>query len=279
MTFNGVPVKINNLEYTNVNNVCDTINKKGFCIVENVLNFEFDYNDDGSNSYEKIFFIYDKNFNIFKDFLQNTSIYNELKKLGELSLIDFRYRSKKNNSCTSIHTDKYSLAHVIFRANYLICWSPLNNIALNEGPLFFIENKNDAADISTENNVLLNNKKAIYNKPYNGSIKKIFLDYKKFESFMEERVYCSNFLEKNKNNIFSKNLKKGDLFIFNKHAIHGALDCIEGTRKSIDFRIGINLKKQESCNFINKYSMNELIDDSSSTRNVFDYNIFKLMAN
>lgn len=276
-TFKNNNINLETIEYSNTDNIVDNLEKYGFGVLPNVIKYEISIPDSHNDSTEKIFFRNDKEFLNFKKYIFNTQEFESFKKLGELDLIDYRFRSKKNKSFTNLHTDKYSLAHCMLRSNFLIFWSPINDISIEEGSIFFCVVEENNKFKQEELSVLFENKKHIFSSPYNGDVSVIFQDYKKFEEGLSERIYDD--IDKNyKCTFYSRSLKKGDLVIFKKNTIHGALDCNSGIRKSIDFRVSIDLKKNDEINKkMRCLDRDKIIDKDSSTRNIFDYSIFSMM--
>jgi hypothetical protein len=276
-TFKNNTISLETIEYSNTNNILNNLEKYGFGILPEVIRYNISIPDSPLDSTEKIFLRDDSEFINFKNYIFHTNEFESFKKLGELDLIDYRYRSKKNKSYTNLHTDKYSLAHCMLRSNFLIFWSPINDISIDDGSLFFCIVKENTKFKQEELNVLFENKKHIYSSPYNGDISIIFENYKKFEQGLGERNY--NNIDKDYIcTFYSKSLKKGDLVVFKKNTIHGALDCNCGVRKSIDFRVSIDLKKDdEITKKMKNLDKTKIVDNNSSTRNVFDYSIFSMM--
>lgn len=277
ITLNNISVDPVELAYTTCSSLVSTFKERGFAVIENAINFDLNNIEYSGNAVEKNFIKSTIEFINFERYIKTTGLYNQLCNLGNLELINMVYRFRKNKTGTKLHTDKYSLAHCMFYANFINCWSPLTNLSLEEGPLCFVVYENTPKYAKEEMGVFMYNKQYISEK-YKSNLNCIFDDYNLFENGLKSRVYDEKFLEEYNCKIYAMPLKRGDVLVFNKNIIHGALDSNTGVRKSIDFRFGINLPKriQAVVDFFNSSNEHKLTMDSSN-REVFDYQIMELM--
>ena len=215
-------------------------------------------------------------FNEFEQYIKTTDFYRNLSKLGVLELINYVYRQRKKAEGTKLHTDKFTLSYCMFYINYLNCWSPLVDLSLEEGPLCFADFSDKKVYQQEESSIFIFNKNYIRQK-YNNDLSLIFSNYYEFEQGLKGMHYGNAFKEKYHSKIYSMPLKKGDVAIFSKNIIHGALDSNKNSRSSIDFRFGVNLPKEIPC-VKEFFKLNKCkLDDSSTHREVFDYQALELM--
>jgi hypothetical protein len=277
-TFEGKNVIAINPGYTSVNHVVSTLSEKGYCIVENAINFDLpetilntSLNDVNIPPATPVY-------NDFNSYIQSTTLYTELTKLGKLELINLVYRYRNNKIGTDLHTDNDTLLHNMFKVNYFTCWSPLLDISLEQGPLCFLQHDHNR-DIQSELSfIYMRNKNVIFKEPFNNDLHRIFSNFNQFESCINNKTYHGNFIEKYNGKFYAMSLKKGDVLIFKKNIIHGALDSNCGTRRSIDFRFGVNIQKnnKQVVNFLEKKI--NYVTPESSTRMTFDFQGISLLG-
>jgi ectoine hydroxylase-related dioxygenase (phytanoyl-CoA dioxygenase family) len=276
-TFEGNTVIPLNPNYTDIDNIVNVLNERGYCIVENAVNFNLPETILNTDLHDVNISPSTSTYNSFNSYIRSTSLYAELTKLGKLELINFVYRYRNNKTGTDLHTDNDTLLHNMFKVNYFTCWSPLLDISLEDGPLCFLQHDHNK-DLQGELTfIYMRNRNLIFKEPFNNDLHKIFSNYNYFENCIDNKTYHGDFVKKYNGKFYAMSLKKGDVLIFRKNIIHGALDSNRGTRKSIDFRFGVNIQKnnKQVNNFLEKQI--NYITSKSSTRMTFDFQGISLL--
>jgi ectoine hydroxylase-related dioxygenase (phytanoyl-CoA dioxygenase family) len=242
-SFNKQPVKIKEIEYTKKEEAVDTLQKRGFCFLKNVIKINFDhtrYFDNSEVSVKKIV-----EFNTQTQEYSNISndIYkSELMRIlsgnnKSVYLSDIDLRCFKNHHGTFLHKDSDVFYDRVFDYDLVTCWTPLVNTTLETGTIAIVDRFIDVQQRSNaiKRKLSFINKRDTLNT-HNKTVREISNGFKpNKEVYLRERDEWLTHGDE----FYAKELKIGDVALFTKESLHGALDTNKGIRASLDFRLAI----------------------------------------
>lgn len=208
-----------NIKY---NNIDDNLNTQGFLLLEgiflNEVNAFLDILDIkiDTDRYQKGFFKDDLEKYKIGDFFNNPILSRIIKNQfpqGAVYSNNFFYRSFKNCPGTKAHAD-----HVYFKQKkkFFTIWIAVDDITIDMGPLYVFPHDISSKIIDT---TYLNQQIDSNDTTNNNGWQAAVIDNIKYP-------------------LHTKDLKKGDCFIFNSDIVHGTLDNFTSKRRqSLDMRV------------------------------------------
>lgn len=265
--FNGLPLSVVDMPYTDIDNIFVDLNKNGAIVINNAIDID-KFLHECADKGEKYFDYNSKEFLSLRSYLKTTKTYNKLLELGEPKIFGYVSRAKKNSFGTDIHADDHTLTEKGLHINYLCFWAPLTDLLLEEGMLFFFKSESKEFLNKVKRKNFLDKVTIAKN-----GLREYYIDSKLFEKDFPQFEILNDDINKFNGVIYSKSLKKGDLIIFKTTTYHGSFDCVNFTRKSIDFRIGFNVPSVSSEEFKNITPI-----EPRSLVNVFDNQVLSVVT-
>jgi len=258
-TFNNIDAEIAPADYTKIEDAIFTLKTRGFCFLENCVKLPFFYHkfyNKNCDTVKKVIEFKPENseYKWINNLFTKSVLYEQIKKENDIYMSTIDLRIFKNSNGTFLHHDLDIFVDPVFNLDIFTCWTPLTNTNFETGTLAIvnkIEDKNLKYEILQRENEIKNNKtiKPSHQLSYLDICNK-FIPYK-YNSVNEEEKKSNKTFKDKKFKFFAKNLKIGDVAMFNREVLHCALDTRIGTRVSLDFRIAvIPNEKTSMLNFL-----------------------------